>query len=398
MEGKTMLRIVKIIMIVGFWLSLVGCASMADRLINGTRIKPPYHADPAVQQFHRSLLIVDLHADTMLWDRNLLEHGSHGHVDLPRLQEGNMGIQVFSVVTKVPLFLKLDNNKDKPDAVTLIARSHNWPKKARSSLLERAIYQGEKLNNWIKKSNGALRLITNKNKLEELLAARSQDEQFIGAMLALEGVQALEGKPANLDRLYNLGYRVIGLAHLFDNAMSGSAHGQKKGGLTTPGREMVKRAEKYGMIIDLAHASPQAIDDTLNMVNSPVIVSHTGVRGTCDTVRNLTDRQIKQIAATGGVMGIGLFKYATCGKGLDDTVKAMRYIANLVGVQHVALGSDFDGSKTVINAAGLVLLTSAMLDAGFTKDEITAIMGGNVLRVLRQTLPDSENETAVVTQ
>jgi microsomal dipeptidase-like Zn-dependent dipeptidase len=115
-------------------------------------------------------------------------------------------------------------------------------------------------------------------------------------------------------------------------------------------------------------------------------------------VRNLSDSQIRAIAATGGVMGIGLFKYATCGKRLEDTVKAMRYVADLVGVQHVALGSDFDGSKTVVNAGGLVLLTAAMLDAGFTKDEITAIMGGNVLRVLQQTLPDAQKDTGIGTK
>jgi len=393
-----MLRSAKIIVIAGVYLSLVACSSMADRLINGTRITPPYDVNPTAKKLHQSLLIADLHADTMLWDRNLLKRGSYGHVDLPRLQEGNMGIQVFSVVTKVPLFLKLDNNKDRPDAVTLIAKSQGWPKKARSSLLERAVYQGEKLTDWIHKSGGALRLITNNKNLVDLIAARDQGEQVIGAILALEGVQALEGDPTNLDQLYNLGYRIIGLAHLFDNAMTGSAHGLKKGGLTIPGRKMILRAQAHGMIIDLAHASPQAIEDTLNMVNKPVIVSHTGVKGTCDTVRNLSDSQVRKIAATGGVMGIGLFKYATCGKRLDDTVKAMRYVADLVGVQHVALGSDFDGSKTVVDAAGLVLLTSAMMDAGFTKSEIAAIMGGNVLRVLRQTLPDAKTDTVVDNQ
>ena len=178
-----MLCIAKIIAIATacFWFAC--CASMADRLINGTRIKPPYHASPAAQQFHQSLLIVDLHADTMLWNRNLLKRGTHGHVDLPRLQEGNVGIQVFSVVTKVPLFLKLDNNKDKPDAVTLIAKSHGWPKKTRSSLLERAIYQGEKLNDWIEKSDGTLRLITNKKDLEELKEGTSDKAKLIASIL-----------------------------------------------------------------------------------------------------------------------------------------------------------------------------------------------------------------------
>lgn len=385
-------------MIAGILPSLVGCASMADRLINGTRMKPPYHANPIAEKLHQSLLIADLHADTMLWDRNLLKRGSYGHVDLPRLQEGNVGLQVFSVVTKVPLFLKLDNNKDKPDAITLLAKLQDWPQKARSSLLERAVYQGEKLHDWIHKSDGALKLITDKKDLHDLLAARDQGEQVIGAMLALEGVHALEGDPANLDRLYKLGFRLIGLNHLFDNDMAGSAHGLKKGGLTSLGRELVLRAQAHGMVIDLAHASPQAIDDTLGMVNKPVVVSHTGVRGICDTVRNLSDSQIREIAASGGVMGIGLFKYATCGKRLEDTVKAMRYVADLVGVQHVALGSDFDGSKTVINAGGLVLLTAAMQDEGFTNEEITAIMGDNVLRVLRQTLPDAHADTYMGTK
>jgi len=247
-------------------------------------------------------------------------------------------------------------------------------------------------------SGGALKLIRNKKDLQELRTARDQGKQVIGTMLSLEGVQALESDPANLDCLYNLGFRVIGLAHLFDNDMAGSAHGLKKDGLTTLGRKMVLRAQAHGMIIDLAHASPQAIDDTLSMVNKPVIVSHTGVRGTCDTVRNLSDSQVRDIAATGGVMGIGLFKYATCGKRLDDTVKAMRYVADLVGVQHVALGSDFDGSKTVVNAGGLVLLTAAMLDAGFTNYEIAAIMGDNVLRVLRKTLPDARKDADICTQ
>jgi microsomal dipeptidase-like Zn-dependent dipeptidase len=209
-------------------------------------------------------------------------------------------------------------------------------------------------------------------------------------MLMLEGAQALEADLANLDRLYEVGFRVLGLTHFFDNAVSGSAHGQRKGGLTALGREVVARAQARGMLIDLAHASPQAVEEVLAMTTKPVIVSHGGARGTCDSVRNLSDAQLRGIAASGGVIGVGLFKYATCGKRLEDTVRAMRYVADRVGVAHVALGSDWDGSTAVIDASGLALLTEAMLKAGFTRDEIAAILGTNVLRVLRQTLPDSE--------
>jgi microsomal dipeptidase-like Zn-dependent dipeptidase len=105
-------------------------------------------------------------------------------------------------------------------------------------------------------------------------------------------------------------------------------------------------------------------------------------------VRNLSDRQLRNLAASGSVIGIGLFKLATCGKTVEDTVKAMRYVADLVGVQHVALGSDWDGSPSVVGASGLTLLTEAMLKANFTPEEVAAIMGGNMVRVLRQTLPE----------
>jgi microsomal dipeptidase-like Zn-dependent dipeptidase len=105
-------------------------------------------------------------------------------------------------------------------------------------------------------------------------------------------------------------------------------------------------------------------------------------------VRNLSDDQVRGIAGTGGVIGIGVYKYATCGKTVGDTVRAMRYVADLVGVEHVALGSDFDGAvATVFDTTGWPLLTEALIEAGFSEKEIAAILGGNVLRVLRDTLP-----------
>jgi microsomal dipeptidase-like Zn-dependent dipeptidase len=205
-------------------------------------------------------------------------------------------------------------------------------------------------------------------------------------MLSLEGAHALEGDLANLDRLHESGYRVIGLNHFIDNEFSGSAHGKGKGGLTAKGRALVIGAQERGMIIDLAHASPRAIEDTLEIASKPLIVSHGGVCGTCDSVRNLSDAQVRAVAASGGVIGIGLFRYATCGKTIADTVRAMRYAADLVGVGHVALGSDWDGSAAAIDASGLPLLTEGLLKAGFTREDIAAIMGGNVLRFLRETL------------
>lgn len=382
-----MIHITRFIGIALMCLSLNGCASLVDRLINSVHLKPPYIVDPDTRRLHKQLLIIDMHADTLLWNRDLLKRSSYGHVDVPRMREANVGLQFFGVVTAFPLFISMDNNSDRPDVIDQLARMQDWPESTWSSRMERAVYQAKKLQDRVNASAGGLKMITNRRELEELLEARNRGEPVIGALLSLEGTHALEGKLENLDRLYELGFRVIGLTHFFDTEMAGSVHGKKKYGLTPLGSEMVRRAQSRGMIIDLAHASPKAIDDTLAILNKPVIISHTGVRATCDSVRNLDDSHIRAIAENGGVIGIALFKYATCGKSVDDTVRAMRHVANLVGIEHVALGSDFDGSTTVFDASGLTLLTQALLKHGFTEQEIAAIMGGNVLRVLRQTLP-----------
>ncbi len=367
---------------------LGGCGSFADRLLNRVYQEPPYRAGAAAAALHRRQLVVDLHGDILLWNRDLLERASYGHVDLPRLREGNVALQVFGVVTQVPLFVGLDNNSDRPDLITALAWSDDWPPETRDSRLARALYQADKLKDRVRRSAGGLRLITSRRELAALIADRRRGDPVIGAILALEGAHALEGDPANVERLYQAGFRVIGLAHFFDTEMSGSAHGKEKYGLTPAGRSLLRRMQARRMIVDLSHSSPRAIEEVLALAEAPVIASHGGVRATCDTPRNLSDRQVRAIAATDGVIAVGVFRYATCGRSLDDTVKAMRHLADLVGVRHVALGSDFDGATaTVFDASGWPLLTEALMAAGFGEPEIAAILGGNALRVLGQALP-----------
>jgi len=147
--------------------------------------------------------------------------------------------------------------------------------------------------------------------------------------------------------------------------------------------------ERRKILVDLAHASAKTIDDVTAMATRPVVVSHTGVRGTCDNQRNLSDAQLKKIAATGGVIGIGFWDVATCGNDARSIARAIRYTVGVVGVDHVALGSDFDGAVVVpFDVSGLPLLTQALLEQGFSEPDIAKIMGGNVFRLLRETLPD----------
>jgi len=178
-------------------------------------------------------------------------------------------------------------------------------------------------------------------------------------------------------------------SHFFDNDIGGSAAGVAKTGLTDKGREWVRQMEARHMIIDLAHASAKTIDDVLAMATRPVVVSHTGVRGTCDNNRNLTDEQIQAVAAKGGLIGIGYWDTATCGTDAKAIVRAIRYVRDRVGVEHVALGSDFDGAVTVpFDTRGVIEITGALLDAGFSEEDIRKIMGENTVKFLEANLPE----------
>jgi microsomal dipeptidase-like Zn-dependent dipeptidase len=148
--------------------------------------------------------------------------------------------------------------------------------------------------------------------------------------------------------------------------------------------------ESRHMLIDLAHASPATLRDVAAMASRPLIVSHSGVRGTCNNPRNLSDDELRAIARTGGVAGIGIWETATCGTDAQAAARAIRYAVNIAGIDHVALGSDFDGGVTTpFDARGWPLLTDALVKAGFSEEEIRKIMGENALRVLLQVLPEN---------
>lgn len=333
---------------------------------------------------HKSLQIVDLHSDTLMWDRDVLKPSERGHEDLPRLQAGNVTLQLFSSVTKSPRGQNYDGNTGDTDNVTPLVIAQLQPPRTWTSLLQRSLYHGEKLDRAVAASAGALSKVDNAASLYTLLAARTSGKGPVGAMLTIEGLQNLEGKIENLDSLYAAGFRMAGLTHFFDNDVAGSMHGVKKGGLTPLGRKVVAAMEDKGMIVDIAHCSQQCVSDILAMARRPVVSSHGGVQATCKVNRNLSDDQIRGVARTGGLIGIGYWDGAICDTDPRAAARAMKHVKDLVGVQHVALGSDYDGATTVrFDTSQLVQVTQALLDEGFTPDEIRAVMGGNALRVIR---------------
>lgn len=359
-----------------------------DREMNTVAAPPPYHASDEAETLHKTLFVADLHDDALLWNRNLLERHDFGHSDLPRLLEGHVGLQVFSTVTKTPRGLNYESNGADTDDITLLVMAQRWPRATWKSLLERALYQGKKLEEAAAGSQGKLTLVRSRSDFANYVAAWEKDPNRVAAILATEGLHPLEGKLENVDRMYDAGFRIMGLTHFFDNEVGGSAHGLEKGGLTPFGRRVIARLEEKKMLVDLAHASRALIDDVLNMAERPVLVSHTGVEGTCPGTRNLNDAHIQRIAATGGVIGIGYWDTAVCDTSVAAIVKAIRYVADKVGVQHVALGSDFDGAvHTPFDTSGLAQLTQGLKGAGFSDADIAAIMGGNVRRLLLESLP-----------
>ena len=366
---------------VGFFGFAPGYVEGAMNQIDG---KPLIAVSDEAKALHKTLNIVDLHSDTLMWNRDLNDRASRGHMDLPRLQEGNVALQLFSSVTKTPKNQNYDGNGADSDNITLLTVAQLQPVKTWSSLAERSLYHAQKRDDAVAASNNAIKAVNTASQLDALLAARQKDTRPIGAMLTIEGLQNLEGKAANLDRLYDAGFRMAGLTHFFDNELAGSMHGLKKGGLTPFGRDIVRRMEAKGMIIDIAHLSHKGVAEVLAMATRPLVSSHGGVQATCKVNRNLTDDEVRGVAKTGGVIGIGYWDGALCDTSPRAAAKAMKHVRDLVGIQFVALGSDYDGATTVrFDTSQLVQVTQALMDEGFTAAEIRAVMGENALRVIR---------------
>ena len=339
---------------------------------------------PRARALHATLQIADMHADTLLWKRSLLERSNRGQVDLPRLLEGNYALQVFSSVTKTPKGQNYDANSAETDNITSLAIADLQPMRTWGSLLERSLWHATKLQRDADASNGQLRLIRTPAELVRLLADRGAGTKVVGAMLSIEGLQDLEGKLVNLDRLHDAGFRMAGLAHFFDNDVAGSMHGEAKGGLTPLGMQVVRRMEALGMVVDVAHASHKTIAQVIAMAYRPIVTSHGGVQATCKVNRNLTDDEIRGIARTGGVIGIGYWDAAICTTKPEGAATAIAHVRDLVGIDHVGLGSDFDGAVTTgFDSSQLAAVTQALIDRGFSDADIAKVMGGNVLRVLR---------------
>lgn len=399
-------------------LTLAGCGPAADLIegrINRVKVDIPPQYDKATaaagRALHDRLFVADLHADALLWRRTLDQPVKRGHVDLQRLAAGNVALQAFTIVTKAPLERDGCIAADGFDPVGPLLWLQGWPADVRRSLFARATHQIDRLQTLDQVAGDAFRVIDSVDQLDVLTVDASTDAPVAG-FLGLEGGHALEGDADNLDRLEAKGLRMFAPTHRFDNELGGSSEGcgvtretPKGKPLTDLGDTVMRRAFKLNIAVDLAHASPEVLRQSVGLAlaaHKPVLVSHTGFFGSHPKRRNMTDEEVKLVVMTNGIVGVGFWKAVVGTLSVDAVANNVVFVRRLLAepdigcwmtaagydfdpIDHIALGSDFDGAVTVpFDAAGLHQLTAALLARGFTEDQIRRIMGENVRRALRQ--------------
>lgn len=327
-----------------------------------------------VKQLHRDAIVVDTHCDTLLrvagrgsmFGRQqepyrLGDRHEEGHIDLPRLQEGGVDVQFFAAYIE-PIY--------KPD------RS-----------LKRTMQLFDAFFTELEANPEQMMLAKTAADID---AAKAQGK--VAAVMAIEGGEALEGDLGVLRILHRLGVRAIGLTWNERNDIAdGAGDNRSGGGLSEFGAKVIAEMNRLGILVDVSHLSDPGFFDVIQLSQQPIIASHSNARAVCDHRRNLTDEQIKALAKNGGVMGMNFcapFVKADGKPVLEDLIDHIDHIVQLVGPEHVGLGSDFDGisaaPKELTDATKIPLITEALVKRGYGEDHIRLILGGNYLRIFRQ--------------
>ena len=217
----------------------------------------------------------------------------------------------------------------------------------------------------------------------------------LAALLCIEGGEALQGDLVLLQAFYRLGVRSLGLTWNCRNALAdGVGERNTRGGLTSFGRSVVREMNRLGMLIDVSHLSEAGFWDVLEISSSPVIASHSNCQSVHDHPRNLTDEQLKGLAKNGGAVGITLVNQFLGPErprpSLQAVLEHLEHAASIMGLEHVGIGTDFDGVDEPVQeleeVTKLPLLIEGMLNQGFTEGMIRKIMGENYLQIINQVL------------
>jgi len=335
-------------------------------------------------RLHRTAPVADLHVDTLLAHTLTGYDATKRHkpwipfspllnqVDLPRARDA--GVKILGM--------------------GLVSSPKHAPKKRLAQVDKQLDYVDELAGN---SDNGFYRIG------DFASLTTGLNEQKIGALPGVEGAHVLGGDMGVFRHLVSRGIRYFGLSHFSTNEAAYCAFGlnaSETEGLTDFGRKLVERCEQEHLILDLAHINKPGFLDVCAMLSTPPIVSHTGVTGVCDhwRKRNIDDEQIEAVAKLGGVVGI-MFSPDFCGNSnfatLEVIADSIEHVAKGVGYRHVAIGSDMDGwlltlPRGLADVSDLPNLTEILIRRGWTDEQLTALLGGNVLRVLHTVLPEGK--------
>ncbi|MBU1671666.1 MAG: dipeptidase [Actinobacteria bacterium] len=331
------------------------------------------HVSEETLEFHRRSLVIDLHTDSLIAAKLL-------GMDLSKRHRAPRGFRPWMLHADVP---KLAQGG--VDGVWLGIVTHPWPHRG----FARASANIDYAEFVLRKNAGRLRAAT---RAEDVL--RAKEEGRISVMLGVEGMHMLSGTVESIRGLYDRGVRYITLAHFSSNrfAVTSATKRKKSAALPSAGIEAVELMNDLGMLVDVAHVHTDLIAEVCARSRDPVIVSHGAAAAVRPTFRNLTDRDIRDIAGTGGVIGLIYADHWLSCEGprptLDVVVDHADHIRELVGVDHLALGSDWDGFiRTPVgmdDATDLPRLTQLFLDRGYGYDDVEKILGLNFMRVFRQ--------------
>ena len=316
---------------------------------------------------HQKAVVVDGHIDTLLEIVNgkvdgIGKRNSLIHVDLPRMKDGGVDVQFFAAFIE-PAY--------KPERA-----------------LKRTLQLISRFHKEIRANPDTIELALTYKEIESILA-----KDKIAAILSIEGGEAISGDLEVLYALYHLGVRAIGLTWNERNDIAeGVGEKHANGGLTTFGRQVVTEMNRLGMVVDVSHMTERSFWDVIEVSQKPVIASHSNAYAQCAHLRNLKDDQIKALAEIGGVMGMNFAppfidpEHADIARLVDH----IDHIVNLVGTDHVGLGSDFDGIPStpcgLEDVSTLPRITQVLMDRGYGDSDIIKILGGNFMRVLHTVL------------
>ncbi|NWF50240.1 MAG: membrane dipeptidase [Ignavibacteriaceae bacterium] len=329
-----------------------------------------------LKSIHSAYSLIDLHNDVlevMISDPNyhLKDRHNYNHTDIPRLQEGDVDIQFFSVWVS-------------PSQYT------NYYQQAQVML--------NRFYDEVSQNPGTIAQATNPDQADSINALNK-----IAAVIGVEGGHHIENSIEKLINLYNAGMRYMTITwnNSTDWAISAQDSRTLTHGLSDFGRQVIRKMDSLGIIIDVSHVGIKTIQDILTETNNPIIASHSGVRAIRDHYRNLYDWQIIDIANTGGVIGVIFyppFLNGTNNADIDDVIQHIEYIKNLVGIDYIAIGSDFDGIGVtplgLEDVSRFPNLTSELLIRGYSKEDVEKIMGGNFKRVFEQVCNSNKNKIA----